>query len=123
MESQPHARAYRSRRPRPRTWNHEPETVKILAKQEIDAVAGGLALDSYTVTAVGIMQTDNPDGSSDFYLFAADTGRLLGYYGAKELIPCSDDMFYIGAEPVPDHLQGLPAGRSGFVRAQRRAAR
>lgn len=87
-----------------------PETVKARVRQEIEAVAGGLALETYAVTQSSIIaSTDNPDGTSDYYLFAADNGRLLGYYaGLRELIPCSDDIFYLGVEPYLITAEGFP---------------
>ena len=88
----------------------EPETVKARIRQEIDAVAAGLDLETDAVTQSAIIaRTDNPDGTSDYYLFAADNGRLLGYYaGLREMIPCSDDIFYLGVEPYLITAQGFP---------------
>lgn len=96
------------------------QDVKIRAKQEIDAVAGGLNMKSYTVTDHSVvMQSENPDGTSDYYLFAADTGRLLGYYEKlKQFVACSADVFYIGEDPYLITSQGFPlVDPASFVRS------
>lgn len=74
---------------------------KTRAAQEIKAVADGVAMETYTVTDRSIVtRSSNGDGTFDYYLFAADTGRLLGYYeGLATFIPCGNDVFYIGEAP------------------------
>ena len=54
--------------------------MKSQAVKEIGAVAGNLDINAYAVTEQNIvMSSENQDGTFDYYLFAYDTGRLLGY--------------------------------------------
>ena len=75
--------------------------VKTRASQEIDAVSDGVDMETYTVTDRNVItRTENADGTFDYYLFAYDNGRLLGYYeGLEEFIPCGNDIFYIAEDP------------------------
>jgi hypothetical protein len=75
--------------------------IKTRAAQEIDAVADGVDLETDTVTDRNIvMRSENQDGTYDYYLFAYDNGRLLGYYeGLLDFVPCAKDIFYIAEDP------------------------
>lgn len=73
------------------------------ARQGIAAVAGSLALEPYAVTTGNVIQrVATGEGVYDYYLFAAGTGQLLGYYeglGANGFLVCPDDVYYIAQPP------------------------
>ncbi len=81
---------------------------KTRAVPEIKAVTDGVAMETYAVTDRNIvMRSDSPDGTSDYYLFAADSGRLLGYYeGLETFIPCGKRYILYRRSPVPDYHRG-----------------
>ena len=89
-------------------------TVKMEAKpqamEEISAVTGDLELTADSVTEQNIVLTSqNSEGTRDYYLFAYDTGRLLGYYeGLSELFPCGQNVFYIADAPYLITARGFP---------------
>ncbi|MBN1777369.1 MAG: hypothetical protein JW811_04530 [Clostridiales bacterium] len=84
--------------------------IKTQATREIDAVAGGLDLETWAVTEQNIVLRESmQDESFDYYLFAYDTGRLLGYYeGLDNFIPCAKYIFYIAEEPYLITSRGFP---------------
>jgi len=84
--------------------------IKSRSMQEINAVADGVDMQNDVVTDSSIvMRVENTDGTTDFYLFAADNGRLLGYYeGLTEIIPCSDSVLYLSEAPYLITAQGYP---------------
>lgn len=84
--------------------------VKTRTQQEIQAVTGDLPLETYAVTGSSVLlRSPNADGTADYYLFAADTGRLQGYYEKlRELVTCSDDVFYISESPYLITSGGYP---------------
>jgi hypothetical protein len=98
----------------------EKTEIKTKLMQEINAVSDGVAMENYAVTDQSIvMQAENPNGTLDFYLFAADTGRLLGYYeGLTKFVPCSAQVFYIPEAPYLITAQGVPlVDLSSFTRS------
>ena len=97
-----------------------PLQIKSRAMQEIAAVAGDVDLNTYVVTDQNIvLRSENPNGTYDYYLFAYDTGRLLGYYeGLRQLIPCDKDIFYISESPYLITARGFPlVGPDAFERS------
>jgi hypothetical protein len=49
-----------------------------------------------------IQRVAHRGGRHDYYLFAAGTGQLLGYYeglGANGFLVCPDDVYYIAQPP------------------------
>ena len=84
--------------------------IKAQTRAEIESVAGGVEMAPYAVTNRNVvMRAVNPGGGVDFYLFAYDDGRLLGYYeGLTEVLPCTDDIFYIGRSPYLITSRGFP---------------
>jgi len=84
--------------------------VKTQAAKEINAVTGDLDLESWAVTEQNIvLREETQDGSFDYYLFAYDSGRLLGYYeGLVDFVPCSKYVFYIAEEPYLITSRGFP---------------
>lgn len=82
------------------------------AAQGIQAVAGSLGLQTYAVTASSVVAR-RPDGQGSYevYLFAANDGRLLGYYeGVSEngFLVCADDVFYVEQPPYLITSRGVP---------------
>ena len=81
------------------------------AMQEIEAVTEGVALDTYRVTDENIVLRDETSigGTYDYYVFSADSGRLLGYYeDVRNFSVCAQDIFYINEEPYLVTSAGYP---------------
>ncbi len=82
------------------------------ARQGIAAVAGGVDLAPYAVTARNVVaRRQTADGLYEYYLFAAADGRLLGYYeglGENDFLICADDIYYVPQPPYLIDAEGLP---------------
>ncbi|MFH1513187.1 MAG: hypothetical protein ABIG45_07520 [Bacillota bacterium] len=94
--------------------------IKSRAQQEISAVAGELDLNTDAVTDQSIvLRSENRNGTFDYYLFAYDTGRLLGYYEAlHDFIACDPGVFYIAQAPYLITSRGFPlADPASFARS------
>lgn len=82
------------------------------AQKGINAVAGGIGLETYAVTSSNVIsRVSTADGKYDYYLFTAKDGQLLGYYeglGENGFIVCANDVYYIAESPYLIDSQGLP---------------
>ena len=68
----------------------------------IDAITGGLEMETFAVTGSNIVKrVPRDDGTHDYYLFT-DTGMLVGYYEgipAGGFVVCENDCFYVSEPP------------------------
>ncbi|HNW86315.1 MAG TPA: hypothetical protein PLP25_08545 [Candidatus Limiplasma sp.] len=82
------------------------------AKKGINAVAGGIGLETYAVTNSNVIaRVQTAQGVYDYYLFASGNGKLLGYYeGLTEngFLVCPDDIYYVAQPPYLIDSNGLP---------------
>lgn len=80
------------------------------AQNGIEAIAGGLTLETCAVTATNIIQREmRDDGAYDYYLFSAADGQLLGYYEAlpdEGMTVCADGVIYVAMSPYLLNAQG-----------------
>ena len=87
-------------------------TISDKAKRGINAVAGNIGLTPYATTNSNVIARVADDhGTFEYYLFAADDGKLLGYYeglGEDGFAVCAADVYYVAEAPYLINAQGLP---------------
>lgn len=86
------------------------QQAKTKAMQEVQKVTQGVELDTDMVCDQNIvLRGENLDGTNDYYLFNAETGRLLGYYERlQDFVLCANGIFYMEESSYLINSQGYP---------------